>query len=243
MKLSILIPVYNEERTVISVLRTLSSLKISGVTIQLIVIDDGSTDKTHGKLTEFLDTLPKKAVTHLRHAKNQGKGSAIRTGIQKATGDYCIIQDADLEYDPAYIKHLLLPILLGETNVVYGTRLDRLPHFTKEESHPQFLLHYIGNRLLSLLTSMLYGQWITDMETGYKVMPIDFLKKTKLISQGFELEPELTAKLVLAGYTICEVSITTKPRNYSEGKKLQTWKDGKKAVTALVKYRFMDNRM
>jgi len=238
MKLSILIPVYNEEKTVVDLLNRLISEELPAVTKQIIVIDDGSTDRTFIKLTTFIDSLPKRMITIVRHKTNLGKGAAIKTGIKKAKGEYCIIQDADLEYDPCYIKDLLIPISLGQTQVVFGTRLNRLPHFKKEERSAQFLLHYAGNRLLSLLTCVLYGQWITDMETGYKVIPTSFLKTVEIRSRGFEFEPEITAKLLLAGHKIYEVSIVTKPRGYEDGKKLQTWRDGKKALTTLLKNRF-----
>lgn len=241
MKLTILVPVYNEEKTVVYLLNRLLSVSLPHVKKQIIVIDDGSTDKTLQRIEAFLGSLPKRSITLVRHKINQGKGAAIRTGIKKATGEYCIIQDADLEYDPRYIKHLLSPILLGQAQVVYGSRLNRLPHFKREEKTLQFLLHYAGNRLLSLLTSILYGQWITDMETCYKVIPTEFLKKTSLVAQGFEFEPEITAQLLKANYRIHEVSITTKPRSYKEGKKLQTWKDGKKALQTLVKCRFSNS--
>ncbi len=169
-----------------------------------------------------------------------GKGAAVRTGFEKATGDYIIIQDADTEYDPNDIPKLLEPIANKQATVVFGTRLDRLPHFSKEESDHLFLLHYFGNRFLSLITSILYGQWLTDMETCYKVFPKSLVKDMTLHARGFEFEPEITAKLLKKGVRIKEVSITTKPRGYEEGKKLQARKDGPIALWTLFKYRFID---
>lgn len=235
--LSILIPVYNEEKTVAEILQKLQALQLpKNIKKQIIVIDDASSDNTANIIKKNI----KDSMILLQHTKNQGKGAAIRTGLVKATGEYIIIQDADLEYDPSYIPTLLEPIITAKTSVVYGTRLDRLPHLQKEERRSQFLLHYIGNRFLSLFTSILYGQWLTDMETGYKIFPREGAKKFNLQARGFELEPEITAKLLKQGYKILEVPITTNPRTLQEGKKLNTVRDGIKAVIALIKYRFSD---
>jgi len=234
-KLSIIIPAYNEERTIDKVLKSLSKIKLfGGVTKEVIVIDDGSTDKTVSKV------VGKKGIKLVKHKENLGKGMAVITGIKKAIGDYIIIQDADLEYNPRYINGLLAPVLSNKAEVVYGTRLDRLPNLSKEEKTFQFLLHYIGNRTLSLLTSILYGQWITDMETGYKLIPRRAFIDMNLHAKRFEFEPEITAKLLKKGYLIEEVSISTIPRGYDEGKKLNTVRDGIKALWAIIKYRFVD---
>jgi dolichol-phosphate mannosyltransferase len=176
----------------------------------------------------------------IKHQKNMGKGTAIRTGIQAAKGDYIVIQDADLEYHPKDIKKLLDPMIKGDAHVVYGSRLKRLPNFRHEERTIQFFIHYIGNKFLSLLTSLLYGQWITDMETGYKVFPRNAFADTPLLARGFELEPEITAKLLKKGYTIHELRISTIPRGYNEGKKLHTLRDGLKAFITLLYFRFME---
>jgi glycosyltransferase involved in cell wall biosynthesis len=234
MKLSIIIPVYNEEKTIIEILERVKTEKIPGVEKEIIVVDDGSTDSTRQKLRNIKD----KTFKIIFHEKNGGKGAAVRTGIQSATGEYIIIQDADLEYHPKFIKDLLTPILEKKADVVYGTRLNRMPHLKGEESKELFILHFFGNRFLSLVTSVLYGQWITDMETCYKLFPKKALNGIKLNARGFELEPEITAKLLKKGYKIKEVSISVVPRGYDEGKKLNTVNDGLKALWSLIKYRF-----
>ena len=239
MKLSILIPVFNEEKTVGNVLETMKNISFPGVTKEIIVIDDGSTDASASIVSKVIKSSSRQVI-FFRHKKNLGKGAAVRTGLQKATGEYVVIQDADLEYDPKQIKTLLKPIHKGEAVVVYGTRLKRLPNFSRDEKNPLFLLHYVGNRLLSLITSMLYFQWLTDMETCYKIFPRKAFNKTPLRARGFELEPEITAKLLKKGYTIIEVPIVTTPRGYAEGKKIHAVRDGVRALGALIKYRFMD---
>ena len=164
----------------------------------------------------------------------------MRTGIKNATGEYIVIQDADLEYNPEDIKKLLVPIQKGEADVVYGTRLNRLPDFNRDERTPQFFLHYVGNKILSLLTSILYFHWITDMECCYKLFPRKAMKGTVLNAKGFEFEPEITAKLLKKGYKMIEIPISTNPRGYGEGKKLNSLKEGPKALWTLLKYRFIE---
>lgn len=236
MTLSIVIPVFNEQKTIETLLKAVAAVDISPVIKEIIVVNDCSTDNTAALLQGMKKKL--KELKIITHKKNQGKGAAVRTGMHHATGDYIVIQDADLEYNPQDYKKLLQPILEGKTEVVYGSRLQRLPHLKGEESRPQFLIHYFGNRILSLITSILYLQWITDMETCYKVFPRAFIEKTSIHGTGFEFEPEITAKLIKSGYKIQEVSIRTTPRGYEEGKKLQTIPDGIKALKTLVKYRF-----
>ncbi len=232
MKLSIIIPVYNEEKTISKVIDAVLRIKFK-IPTELIVVDDGSTDDT-------VKQIDRKKVKLIVHGKNKGKGAAVRTGIDSATGDYIIIQDADLEYDPKFIVTLLDYVLDNKAKVVYGTRLKRMPHLGKEESKPRFLLHYFGNRSLSLVTSVFYGQWLTDMETCYKLFPKKALNGITLKSRRFDFEPEITAKLIKKGYKILEVPIETKPRGYDEGKKLNTFKDGSMALFTLIKYRFVD---
>jgi dolichol-phosphate mannosyltransferase len=236
MKLSIIIPVFNEEKTILEIIKRVRDVEISGVEKQIIIVNDGSSDETK----RIISNLSADNVRIINHEKNQGKGTAVRTGIENAKGEYIIIQDADLEYNPKDIKKLISPILEKKTKVVYGTRLKRLPSFSREERTPQFLLHYLGNKFLSLLTSMLYGQWITDMETCYKVFPKNALNGIKLNSKRFDFEPEITAKILKKGYGILEVPITTTPRGYDQGKKLNTFKDGSIALWTLLKYRFVD---
>ena len=238
MKLSIIIPVYNEEKTVAVVLEKIAKIKLLGVQKEIIIVDDGSTDATASVITNY--QLPITNLKMIRHKKNSGKGAAVRTGIQHATGDYILIQDADLEYNPDDIPKLLKPILEKKAVVVYGTRLQRLPNFGRDERRLQFFVHYVGNRLLSLLTSILYGQWITDMETCYKIFPRNALSGVSLRAISFELEPEITAKLCKKGYKITELPISTNPRGYEEGKKLHTIRDGYKAVFCIIKYRFVN---
>ncbi len=236
MKLSVIVPVFNEENTILEVIKRLLNTKFPKVDREIIIVDDGSTDSTREKLKK----VKSQEIKIIYHKKNQGKGAAVITGINNSKGDYVIIQDADLEYHPRYINSLLEPILKKNAEVVYGTRLNRMPHLNKEEKKHLFILHYFGNRFLSLVTSILYGQWITDMETGYKLFPKKAVEKIKLNAKGFEFEPEITSKLLKQGYKIKEVSITANPRGYDEGKKLNTIKDGSKALWYLLKYRFVN---
>jgi glycosyltransferase involved in cell wall biosynthesis len=233
MKLSIIVPVYNEEKTILEILDRVIALQIPNVQKEIIVVDDGSTDLTREKLKKI------KNVKIILHDKNKGKGAAVRTGIKEASGDYIIIQDADLEYHPRQIINLVSEID-GDNTVIYGTRLNRLPHLDLEEKKHLFIWHYVGNRFLSLVTSALYGQWITDMETCYKLFPKKAVNGMRINARGFEFEPEITAKLLKNGYKIKEVSITATPRGYDEGKKLNTVRDGLKALWSLFKYRFTD---
>lgn len=238
MKLSIIIPVYNEEKTVTKILNKVNNIAIPGVTKEIIVVNDGSTDASGEKIEKFVRAHSK--IKYIAIKENSGKGVAVIRGIKRATGHYIVIQDADLEYNPQELSKLLQPIHSGEAVVVYGTRLKRLPNLTKDEKTPLFLLHYLGNRTLSLITSALFLQWITDMETCYKLFPRDAVQDMILHARGFEFEPEITVKLLKRGYRIHEVPITTIPRGYSEGKKINTIKDGYKALRTLLKYRFRE---
>lgn len=235
LKLSVIIPVLNEERTVESVLEKLLKLNLGKTKKEIIVVNDGSSDKTESILHKYLS----KGIKVYSHKFSQGKGAAVKTGLNHATGDYVLIQDGDQEYDPKYIPFLIDPALKDSRKVIYGTRLNRLPHVSKEEKTFRFFLHYLGNRFLSFLTSVLYGHWITDMETGYKLIPRKILIDLRLESKGFELEPEITAKLLRKNISILEIPITTIPRDYKMGKKLNTFKDGFIAFWTLIKYRFV----
>jgi glycosyltransferase involved in cell wall biosynthesis len=229
-------PVFNEEKTVVKVLKKVAQVKFKGITKEIIVVDDGSKDKSLAKIK----AAKIRGIKIFLHKKNQGKGAAVRTGIKKATGDYLVIQDADLEYNPEDLKKLLVPIIEGRASVVYGTRLKRLPDFSRDERTIQFFSHYVGNKMLSFITSILYFHWITDMECCYKIFPRKALRGTVLHAKGFEFEPEITAKLLKKGYKMTEISISTNPRGYGEGKKLNGLKEGPKALWTLLKYRFIE---
>lgn len=242
MNLSIIIPVFNEERTITEILQRVNCVDFKNIEKEIIVVDDGSTDSTPQKIAALkeLKNFKLNNIKFLRHKENLGKGAAIKTGIKKAMGDYFAIQDADLEYNPKDLVRLLEPIKKGKTQVVYGTRLKRWPHLFGEERHPRFLIHYFGNKILSLIASLLYGQWLTDMETCYKIFPKKAVEKFNLNSKGFDFEPEITAKLLKNGYRILEMPITTTPRSYQEGKKLDTLRDGLKALLTILKYRVVN---
>jgi len=234
MKLSIIIPVYNEEATVSKIIAKVKKVKLpEGLDKEIVVVDDGSSDRSARVLEET------SGIKFFRHSKNKGKGAAIRTGLEKATGGIVLIQDADLEYDPNDYFRLVSPILEGKTKVVYGTRLKTLPLVFFGKAKTPFVAHYLGNRFLSFVTNILYGGSLTDMETCYKVFKRQVVAKMKLESNRFEIEPEITAKILRAGHKILEVPIKTKPRGYEEGKKI-TWKDGFGAIWTLLKYKFVE---
>jgi glycosyltransferase involved in cell wall biosynthesis len=229
-KLSILIPVYNEAKTIVEILDIVSKADCSGLERELVVVDDGSTDGTR-EILSGLDGSKYQARIFF-HEKNAGKGAALRTAQGHAQGDIIIIQDADMEYSPEEYPALLKPILEGKADVVYGSRLcggkvTRAFHFT----------HYLGNKFLSLMTNILYNSTLTDMETCYKVFRAEIFKRITIRSNRFEFEPEITAKILKMGVRIYELPIAYYGRDYSEGKKI-TWVDGFGAIWALVKYRF-----
>ena len=231
MKLSIIIPVYNEEKSILTVFKRVNAQKLNGIEKEIIIVNDASTDNTK----KSIEKIKGKNVVKLNHKQNQGKGAAIRTGLQKATGDILLIQDADMEYDPKEFPKLLKPILDGKTKVVYGSRIETI----RANFNKMYKLHYFGNVVLTGLTNLLYGAKITDMETGYKVMKKEVIKSVKLRARRFDFEPEITAKIMKKGYKIYEVPIDFNGRKFSEGKKI-TWKDGIKAVFYLIRYRFWD---
>lgn len=237
MKLSIIIPVFNEETTILEVLERVDKTRVLNVNKEIIVVDDGSTDST---LKKVKNSTYFKKIKLIEQKRNSGKGSAVGAGIKKATGEYILIQDADLEYHPNFINRLIDPVRNGNAKVVYGTRLNRLPNLKRDEKIPLFLLHYFGNRFLSLITSLLYLSWLTDIETCYKLFPKKAVLGLNLKAKRFDFEPEITAKLLKKGYKILEVPISTVPRDYKHGKKLNTFKDGTIALVTLLKERFVN---
>lgn len=228
MKLSIIIPIYNEENTLKKILNKIENVNI-GIDKEIIIVDDFSTDGTR----KILKTLEKKYKI-IYHDYNKGKGAALRTGFSHATGDLIIIQDADLEYNPNDYPNLIKPILDGEIKVVYGNRFPKL-----NLSKGFILSHLLGNKILSIVTSLLYLQRINDMETCYKVFNKEVIKDINLKANRFDIEPEITAKILKKGYKIKEIPISFNPRSFKEGKKI-TWKDGLIALWCLVKYRFIN---
>ncbi len=240
-KLSIIVPVYNEEKTVAELLKKLFAVTMPVNKVEYVIVNDGSTDDSSAVIASVIHKIRgKKEIQFVQQEKNQGKGAAVIAGIKKASGDYVVIQDADLEYDPNDIVRIIQPVLDGDAQVVYGTRLKRLPNFSRDERLNILKVHYLGNKFLSLVTSILYFHWLTDMECCYKLFPKNALAGITLHARGFEFEPEITAKLLKKKYKIAEVPISTNPRGYDEGKKLNTVKDGSKALWNLLKYRFVD---
>lgn len=238
MKLTIIVPVYNEEKTLAQVIDMVLDVKLENIEKEIIIVNDGSTDSTNEVAEEVKKKHP--TVIYISQPSNQGKGRAIVAALKKATGEYVLIQDADLEYHPEDIKKLLKPLSAEKNLVVFGTRLDRLPNFKKDERTPRFFIQYLGNKFLSLLASILYGKWITDMETGYKLFPLNALEGVTLKAKSFDFEPEITARLLKAGYKIVEIPISTNPRSEDEGKKLNAFHDGPIALWTLLKYRFIN---
>ncbi|MGA8015088.1 MAG: glycosyltransferase family 2 protein [Candidatus Dormiibacterota bacterium] len=221
--LSVLMPALNEERTISQVL---DAVLASPVDLEVVLVDDGSTDRTWELMRARSEADPR--VSAVRHERNRGKGAAVRTALGHAGGSVVIIQDADLEYDPADYPRLLEPILSGRARVVYGSRAF--------SSHTAYSYWYVmGNRLVTLATNILYNCYLSDMETGYKVMPREVALSLDLRARGFELEPEITAKLLRSGHRIYEVPVGYAARSRAEGKKL-TAMDGVRAVRTLVRY-------
>jgi len=223
--LSVIVPVFNERTTVAEVIRRMRAVELP-VVLQIIVVDDGSSDGSD----KVLGALEDSTVRVIRHEGNQGKGAAIRTGLEQARGDLVLIQDADLEYDPNDWPKLLEPVLRGKARVVYGSR------FTGERKN-MLPLHWIGNRFLSLVTNVLYRSTLSDMETCYKLFDARVLEGLTIVSNRFDFEPEITAKILRRGHRIYEVPISYAGREFDEGKKI-TWRDGISAVKALVRFRF-----
>ena len=231
-RVSILIPVFNEARTLRELLTQVDRAPVAGLAKELIIVDDGSTDGTRAIL-ERLEGLqtPFRVVLH---GQNMGKGAAIRTALTYATGDLILIQDADLEYDPQDYEDLVTPILRGRADVVYGSRL-RGGKPIRDFS----LLYLWGNKFVTFATNVLYRAALTDMETCYKVFRADVIKNLHLRANRFDFEPEVTAKILKRGYKLVELPISYYGRPHAEGKKL-TWRDGFATLWTLVKYRVVD---
>ena len=226
MKLSIVIPIYNEIHTIRQVL---DRVKASPYDKEIILVDDGSTDGSR----EFLASLDEAGIIVVLQDRNRGKGAALRTGFSRASGDVVLIQDADLEYDPVDYPRLLGPILEDKADVVFGSRFGG-------EAHRVLLFwHYVGNRFLTTLSNMFTNLNLSDMETGYKVFRRSILERLQLKSNRFGFEPEITAKIARLGYRVYEVSISYHGRGYDAGKKI-SWKDGVAAIGCIIRYRFFD---
>ncbi|MEE9402808.1 MAG: glycosyltransferase family 2 protein [Desulfobacteria bacterium] len=226
MKLSVVIPVYNEIGTIEEILNRVGSVPQDK---EIIVVDDASTDGT----TEWLKERAGDDVKVLFHQKNRGKGAALRTGFEQVTGNIVIIQDADLEYDPREYGRLIEPILDGRADVVYGSR------FTGGPQRVLFFWHYVGNRFLTLLSDMLTNLNLSDMETCYKVFRADLLKEITIKSNRFGFEPEITARFARLKCRIYEVPISYSGRTYEDGKKI-TWRDGLVALFHIIRFKFFD---
>ena len=227
MKISVIIPAYNEVKTIHEIVRR---VKATDLIDEIVVVDDGSKDGTREVLAEIAESEGVKVILHDR---NQGKGAAVRTGIQAATNDVMIIQDADLEYDPRDYAGLFRPLEEGIADVVYGSR------FLGGARRPILFWNMVANKILTLVTNILYNNILTDMETGYKVFRRSVVKDMVIHARGFEFEPEFTAKVLKRKVRIFEVPITFNPRDYADGKKIKM-KDAFIAMWALIKYRFVD---
>jgi glycosyltransferase involved in cell wall biosynthesis len=229
VKLSVIIPVYNEESTIGEVIERVLAVSLPGLEKEIVVVNDGSTDHSREAIDKA--RLQNQGVMFVHHSLiNLGKGAAVRYGFQMASGDIILIQDADLELNPEEYPHLLQPILEGQAQVVYGSR------FLKPNPRISFRTR-LGNRLVTWATRLLFGGTITDMETAYKVFKADVIKSVKLKAVRFEIEPEITAQLLRNGYQIHEVPIAYNPRSEEEGKKIR-WTDGLEAISTLVKLRW-----
>ena len=227
MDLSVIIPVYNEVKNINEIIKRVQTTKLAS---EIVIVDDGSKDGTR----DILQTLNgKKKVRVILHEKNQGKGAAVVTGMKAAKGEILLIQDADLEYDPRDYPLLLKPLQEGVADVVYGSR------FLGGSHRVTMFWHQVANKLLTLMTNILYDSILTDMETGYKVFNRKVIDGMTIKAKRFNFEPEFTAKILKRKYRIYEVAISFNPRDYSEGKKIKL-KDAFEAVWALIKYRFVD---
>ena len=228
-KVSVIIPVYNEIATLEAVLKAVEAADFAGLEKQIVLADDGSTDGSRELLKSYQDRH-----TVVFKEKNEGKGSAVRAGIENATGDIIVIQDADLDYDPADYTPLLQLILDDKADVVYGTRFC-----AKNETKDFMLHHYWGNKLITWAADIIYNARLSDVETCYKAFKADCLKDIRLKENSFAFDPEITAKLLKRKFRFAEAPVSYKGRTFAQGKKI-SWKDGFAALKALVKYRFTE---
>jgi glycosyltransferase involved in cell wall biosynthesis len=232
MKLSIVVPAYNEEKTIHFILDKVKVVKLlNDMEKEIIIVNDFSSDDTKGAIERYMQQNPEMAITYYEHAYNQGKGAALHTGIKQATGDYFIIQDADLEYDPEEYNALLKPVVNGFADVVYGSR------FAGANPHRiLFFWHTLGNKFLTQLSNMFTNLNLTDMETCYKLFNTKMIQSIPLVEKRFGFEPEITAKISrIPNIRIYEVGISYYGRTYEEGKKIG-WKDGFRAIYCIIKY-------
>jgi glycosyltransferase involved in cell wall biosynthesis len=229
MKLSIIMPVFNERETLREILSQVRAVELPDVEKEILLVDDGSTDGSGEILAQEEGASD---VRVFYHEQNQGKGAAVRTAIKQASGDLIVIQDADLEYDPRDYPALIRPIMEGRVTVVYGSRF-------LGPRKAMLFWHMLGNKLLTLTTNVLYNAILSDMETCYKCFRADVIKDIPLRSRRFEFEPEITAKVLKRGHRIFEVPISYYGREYHEGKKI-SWRDAPIAFWTLIKYRFVD---
>ncbi len=227
MNLSVIIPIYNEKKTIEEIIRRVEA---TGLANEIVAVDDGSTDGSRELLAQINGRGNLKVIFHER---NQGKGKAVRSGIEHAQGDLLLIQDADLEYDPREYPNLLKPVQEGIADVVYGSR------FLGAGRKPVLFWNMVANKILTLVTNILYNNILTDMETGYKLFKRDVVQNMSLHAKGFEFEPEFTAKVLKSKARLYEVPISFNPRDYAEGKKIKA-KDAFIAMWTLIKYRFVD---
>jgi glycosyltransferase involved in cell wall biosynthesis len=238
-RLSVVVPVFNEEETVTRLLDRVVQAPLPGAItgLELVIVDDGSRDDTWTRVEGWQSPMRDDGVplelTRLRHQHNRGKGAALRTGFEAATGDVLLVQDADLEYDPSQYPLLLQPILDGQADVVYGSRFLGGPH------RVLFFWHYQGNRFLTLISNMFTDLNLTDMETCYKVFTAGVLRRLHLVSDRFGFEPEFTAKVARLGCRIYEVPISYHGRTYAEGKKIG-WRDGVAAIWTILRFNIWD---
>lgn len=236
--LSIIIPAYNEDSTIVTVLEKVVQADLGNINKEIIIVNDHSSDHTREVVEQYMKENPTAPIKLMNHEKNQGKGAALHTGISQAEGEYLIIQDADLEYDPNDYMNLLSPILNGHADVVYGSRfIGSNPH------RILFFWHTIGNRFLTFLSNIFTNLNLTDMETGFKCFRKEIIKSLKLKEKRFGFEPEVTAKISrIPGIRIYEVGISYYGRRYEEGKKI-SWRDGFRALFCILKYNLFRKRI